>query len=346
MAYNDLPDEDAFSIPPPARAEKSQAPALRAMLEELAASDSPHLPESVTPGQLIATLKTQTWQRRVATARFLGASGEPEAVAALRELVAHDEFSSVRASAARALGRQRLQAAELLFLSALQQDIAHEVRTAAADALASLGPLLSAPAVETLVESFYAEVHEATRAAVLAALGSLGRRAPMATLKFALADPAWEVREAAALAMGEQGTHADEAAPEALLDDEAASVCTAAVYAPGQIGDETAPSLSATPGTLAGPPGAGRETLWALAQKNTADEHVRLRTSGGINFYAYESGELSGTRVIAQALDNQWVPQRLISAIFQGKISSNNAEKYLIPMCYLWDNRETGSRME
>jgi hypothetical protein len=346
MAYEDLSNEQHTPLlSQAARAEQSQALAQIAMLHEQAGSGYVHLPASMTLHQLMTTLRAQTWQARVATARLLGETGGPEAIATLCELLTHDEVSSVRAAAARALGKQRARTAEPFFLTALEHDSADEVRTAVAQALGTLGTHLSDGALDALTESFYAEIHAETRAAVLLALSASGQRTPIATLQFALADPAWTVREAAALAMGEQGTHADEAALEAALDDEVEPVCKAAVYALGKIGAQSSPLLQAGPAPVivqdtsrqGHAPESGSGTCVPpteglsqdLVQKKTAEREARRRIHGDIAFYAYESAELSGTKVIAQALDNQWIPQTLMRAMIKGRISSKDAEQYL-----------------
>lgn len=334
MTYEDVPNEQQTPFLPPAdKKEQSQAQAQIARLQAQSGSGYRDLPASSTLTHLITTLRARTWQARVATARLLGETGGTEAGAMLYELLAGDECSSVRAAAARALGRQRMQSAEPALLTALEQDHAYEVRIAAAQALERLGRQLSDVALDALTEHFYAEVDAETRAAVLLALCASGERTPLAPLKFALVDPAWMVREAAALALGEQGTYADEAALEMALDDDVESVCRAAVFALGKIGAETSgfatPASAATASRRLSASFLPDEQPRESAQKKTNERDGRRRIHGDSAFYAYESAELSGTKVVAQALDNQWIPQTLMRAMIKGKISSKDAEKYL-----------------
>ncbi len=207
---------------------------------ELAASDPPALAamglgQAATyleahPEYLNASLKHSDWTIRTAAIQVLGKQGKP--IEPLLNAL-HDENTSVRATATRALGMQGNQTPVEPLLEALK-DPEWRVRTAATMAL---GKLKNKTPVEPLLPVLHDE-NASVRAAAVWALGTLGERAPIEPLVIALQDKAWAVREAAVMALQEQGDRAPIGHLLAARWDEDSSVRTAADNALEQRFDE------------------------------------------------------------------------------------------------------------
>jgi len=307
--------------------------------------------KDATIEDLIKALGDSSWQTRTEAVRKLGEvteQNEQDAQHLVELLVTRleqDQVAAVRAAAAHALGQKHMLTPQEPLVRALNEDNDDDVRTTAAQALKAWGKHLSQFTIDELLTGYFGEDSEYARAAIIATLGELGTSVPLDVLEAALKDDSWLVRESVALAIGKQGSRANIEALEALLDDEAGPVCRAAVYALGKIGEEVSvdlpddsPSItikgnsglgSSSVGGQSGSASGDREPPGKDTQDKPDDRQSRRRTHGDIEFYAYESGELEGTKVVAQALDNQWVPRSLLRAMVKGKISINDAEKYL-----------------
>lgn len=286
-----------------------------------------------TTADLINALDDPSWQTRTEAVRKLGeatAQSEQDAQHIMERLLLRleqDAVAAVRAAAAEALGKLHTLASQESLTRVLNEDEDDDVRTTAAQALQAWGPHLSPQTVDELTMAYFAEDSEYTRAAIITTLGETGPLVPFDVLGAALQDASWLVRESAALTMGKQGLRANTEALEALLDDEAEPVCKAAMYALTKIEESPPPPNDRLLVAVAAP--ARLSHPEEQAQSASDDRPVRRLSHGDIEFYAYEPDELKGTKVVAQALDNQWVPRSLLRAMLKGKITIKDAERYL-----------------
>jgi HEAT repeat protein len=294
-----------------------------------------------TVDDLIKALGDPSWQTRAEAVRKLGevtTQSEQDTQRILELLQTHleqDQVAAVRAASAEALGGKHELVAQQPLVRVLNDDEDDDVRTTAAQALKAWGTALSPQTTEELAMAYFGEESEYTRAAIITTLGESGPLVPFDVLEAALKDDSWLVRESAALSMSKQGLRANTEALEALLDDESEPVCKAAIYALTKIlvavsnslpsiavKDNSKPEDSSDENSSPSPP---KEQ----AQDTSDDQEARRLVHGDVEFYAYEPGELEGTKVVAQALDNQWVPRSLLRSMLKGKITIKEAEKYL-----------------
>lgn len=170
--------------------------------------------------------------RRAAAAYALGDMGSPWAsgdlLAALR-----DDDATVRAAAARSLGRLAVAEAVVPILTAQAAGLVP--RLVAGQALLAIGPA-AVPSLLELVGSV--DAHE--RAAACELVGLIGGAIDEGPLVSALSDAAADVRVNAARALGRLGAEDAAARLRELLDDRIPAVRAAAAEALGEIGDDLA----------------------------------------------------------------------------------------------------------
>ncbi|HZS77413.1 MAG TPA: HEAT repeat domain-containing protein [Ktedonobacteraceae bacterium] len=306
------------------------------------------LPNNASLDIIRKALHDNDWEIRARAAFLLGQHGEESDITLLVERLQHDSSAEVRAAAARALGKLEATGAEQTLLQMLDTS-EDDVRTAAAQALGDLGPQLSATAIETLEGHFYSELEEDTRAAIISALGECGERTPIQVLETALDDPEWQVREAAALAMAKQQDRAILEALEDHTNDESEVVAKAAAYALNRIVTETAlrfsgivddtededeePENFTTEDRESGngsSDNSGGTVLTTEPDRPPLTEVEKKGTSGNVQFKKLEPPDLENAApVVAQAFDDQWIPRKLLHALLSGKISFQEAQRYL-----------------
>lgn len=288
-----------------------------------------------TTADLINALDDPSWQKRTEAVRKLGEVIEQSGQDAQRIMdllllrLEQDSVAAVRAAAAEALSKLHTLASQESLVRVLNEDEDDDVRTTAVQALQAWGPHLSQQTVDELTIAYFAEESEYTRAALITTLGETGPLVPFDVLEAALHDDSWLVRESAALTMGKQGLRANTETLEALLDDAAEPVCKAAIYALTKIYEEQPHDLSTHQTLVTVAPSTRLSHPDTQVPDASDDRPTRRFSHGAIEFYAYEPDELEGTKVVAQAIDNQWVPRSLLHAMLKGKITIKDAERYL-----------------
>ncbi len=329
--------------------------AILSRLKDMFGLGNAHLPPEESVVALVQALDDAAWQRRAAAARRLGEVGGEEAMSALQARLATEKHPPALAAIIRAVGELRIAESEPTLLALLSHEESM-VRDAAAQALGQTAGQLSAKAIDALIESFFIEEDEEARAAVVAALGKLGkhwREDVLEALEAALQDEAWQVREAAALALGEQKdllrlTHIE--ALEMALDDEAVPVSQAAIYALSKILAEEE-QFSGDSGSGTGEGGSGldegevetsqeqtdisvtKRDQESAAQQQDTQQETRNRhalTVDGVEFIPLLPTSIRDSLgIVSQAFDDQWMPTTLLRAVLNGKISYQEAQPYL-----------------
>jgi HEAT repeat protein len=171
------------------------------------------------------------WQRATAAYR-LGDMGCQEAAPALLAAL-HDKQRTVRAAAARSLGRLKVvEAAKPLVEALVSGRVPNGV---AGQALVQLGPA-AVPELRTIAE----HPSYRLRATAIALLGLVGDSADSPLAVRCLEDPSAEVRAAAADTLARIGGPAAEDALRSALDDRIAFVRASAAVALGVIGSRAA----------------------------------------------------------------------------------------------------------
>ena len=170
-----------------------------------------------TIAEWIQDLQDPHWAVRRAAAEALGASGAPEAVIPLLDLLAWEDWKTVRATAIEALGQLRDPRGLDAILEALQDQQLH-LRRAALRACAGYGASQLAPRLLHLLRAEYLQLLpedvgsfgdlfrrlENIQAAVVEVLVALGTEVVPWVLE-ALRDPHWRVQWTAIRVLGEVG---------------------------------------------------------------------------------------------------------------------------------------------
>jgi hypothetical protein len=291
-----------------------------------------HLPKDTSVQTLLSGLNDPDWRVRTAVARRLGSAGDGAEVRAALLSAVRDSAPAVRAAAARSLGGLDEDIPEEPLLYLLRNDTDEDVRTAAAQALSALQDRLSPYTVAGLEATFHrAGENDITRSAIIYTLGGLGKRTPIDLLYTAMQDREWLVREAAALMMGEQGERTDEEALEALAskEDEHPAVIQAAYQAIGNhFGYQDDQLARSEPFIQV----VGNEEPARLSTQPIKLTYAQPQHVGNVEFDGIEPGSLNIEKripVVAQALDNQWVPRTLLEALLTGRVSLECVQDYL-----------------
>jgi HEAT repeat protein len=177
----------------------------------------------------LAHLRGRRGWRRATAAFVLGDMASPRAVQPLIEAL-EDADASVRASAARSLGR--LDAAEAVEPLVYAHAAERLPRTVAGQALLAVGPP-ALPPLRALLEA----AEPGAREFAVELVGLLGDAGDSPAIVRRLADSSAEVRAKAARALGRLGARDGTAALTATLHDRIPFVRAAAAHALGAVGD-------------------------------------------------------------------------------------------------------------
>lgn len=217
-----------------------------------------------------------------------------------------------------------------------------EVRVAVIEALAKLASAFPDEILLPLFARVYDEEEAPTvRATAIWALGEAGKMVDIRWLIDALYDKDWRVREQAAIALGKQGDRTPTEVLEAVLDDPSEQVCKAAVHALGKVWEHKSARLqvvSQEEGSDAeivvgekkddSNKGGGTSGGATIDTRHTT-QHI---SSGDVEFEGLDASFFANSNdipIVAQALDNQWVPRTLLQSMLKGKITFSEAERYL-----------------
>jgi len=277
---------------------------------------------------VLAALQDPFAPARQAAAVVLGGIDQPRVVAALSTILAEDKSTFVRASAAQALGKLRINVASDGLLAALQDPEA-EVRRAAAEALGSHLPEV---AIQALVNILQTDPAAAVRAAAAAALRQPHAVEAQPALLSALSDSDSNVQTHAAWALVALGSGS--VAPLIqILDDQDSHARGDAALALGHLADTRALG-SLIRATRAADPNLRMRSVYALGQfhEPAAQEAALIALADGVswvrNAAAVVLAEIGEATAVEPLIARLADPNRLVrisAAMALGQIGDSRA---------------------
>jgi len=269
---------------------------------------------------VLAALQDPFAPARQAAAVVLGGIDQPRVVAALSTILAEDKSTFVRASAAQALGKLRINVASDGLLAALQDPEA-EVRRAAAEAL---GSHLPEAAIQALVN-----ILQTDPAAALRQPHAAGAQPALLS---ALSDSDSNVRTQAAWALVALGSGS--VAPLIqILDDQDSNARGDAALALGHLADTQALG-SLIRATRAADPNLRTRSVYALEQfhEPAAQEAALIALADGVswvrNAAAVVLAEIGGATAVEPLIARLADPNRLVrmsAAMALGQLGGSRA---------------------